>query len=277
MNQLVKSVSIDNMVNQRAAVADRISQALALLIEARDIAVSGHLGFPRFRLETNRNVLYTMLDEDKIADTNRQILSEIDADAWKYLMNESGLRSLMDSNARQKWDENLYKGDVPPLTIDNVHATFQTMHDHRGEMFERGVLEVFRRLSWCYKTNKPFAFGKRLIITNVLHYAYANAWGSANHRVTDELDDLLRVLHVLDGKPEPDHRNGGFHAVHVAVSDRETRGTPFDVLGYFTLKLHKNGNGHLTFTRPDLVEKMNLILHRHFPGALPYDAHTKAA
>ena len=35
------------------------------------------------------------------------------------------------------------------------------------------------------------------------------------------------------------------------------------------VKGFKNGNGHLTFARPDLVDQMNQIIGRHFPGALP--------
>ena len=35
------------------------------------------------------------------------------------------------------------------------------------------------------------------------------------------------------------------------------------------IRTFKNGNGHVTFTRPDLVERMNLIIAKHYPGALP--------
>ncbi len=73
-------------------------------------------------------------------------------------------------------------------------------------MFERGVLQCFRRLSWDYKTNQPFKFGKRVIVTGLMTGGYAGS------RATNELDDLMRVFHVLDGQPEADHRNG-MHAL----------------------------------------------------------------
>lgn len=38
---------------------------------------------------------------------------------------------------------------------------------------------------------------------------------------------------------------------------------------YLHLRWFKNGNGHITFKRPDLVEQMNLILAKHYPHALP--------
>ena len=38
---------------------------------------------------------------------------------------------------------------------------------------------------------------------------------------------------------------------------------------YLRIKLFKNGNGHVTFLRPDLVARLNRILAKHCPGALP--------
>ena len=38
---------------------------------------------------------------------------------------------------------------------------------------------------------------------------------------------------------------------------------------YFNLKWYKKGTGHLTFTRLDLVEQLNTILHGYFPQAIP--------
>ena len=37
---------------------------------------------------------------------------------------------------------------------------------------------------------------------------------------------------------------------------------------YFSIRLFKNQNGHVTFTRPDLVTRLNLIIAKHFPHAL---------
>jgi hypothetical protein len=73
----------------------------------------------------------------------------------------------------------------------------------------------------------------------------------------------MRVLSVLDGKPEPDHRQGAYSRLDAAKLD------VVDFDGYFTVKGFKNGNGHLTFLRGDLTDKMNQIIAKHYPGALP--------
>jgi hypothetical protein len=128
-------------------------------------------------------------------------------------------------------------------------------------MFERGVVAVFKGLSWDYKTNNPVMFGKRIILRNILDTR--GGFCHVEHTGTNKLDDIMRVFCLLDRKPEPDHRQGAYYrldAHKLAIAD-------FD--GYFTVKTFKNGNGHLTFLKPDLVDKMNQIIAKHYPGALP--------
>ncbi|CAK0539426.1 methyltransferase domain protein [Burkholderia pseudomallei] len=186
----------------------------------------------------------------------------IDIRGWDYLLSESGLRTFMDAEAREQWNRQISEGDVPEFTVANIEATFAQLYGARGDMFERGVIECFRRLSWNYRTNQPFKFGKRIIVRCLL------SSGSPNHRVTNELDDLIRVFCVLDSKPEPDHRHGAYVLVSEVRQARQTEAEH----DYFHLRWYKNGNGHLTFKRPDLVEKMNQILAKHYPNALASEA-----
>ena len=135
-------------------------------------------------------------------------------------------------------------------------------------MFERGVIECFKRLSWCYKTNRPFAFGKRIVMT------YIRSYGHFSHDKLDHIADLQRVFCILDGKPEEDHRSGIYRRLSDAERGRlgtVTAGTHDDV--YMHFRWFKNGNAHITFKRMDLVDKMNAILAKHYPGALPHDRH----
>lgn len=275
---VVLSVSIQNLVQQRAAVAARIKQAIEILDEARDIASAAHIGFPRFMLQvTRRGSEYLMSfkererykplqpdDETTEQQVMSRVLREIDSTAWQHLLNESGLRSFMSADIRKKWDEQIYEGEIPELTMDNVEATFATLYATRSEMFEQGVLQVFKNLSWNYKTNEPFRFGDRIVMSWMLSY------GSVSHEKANRLDDLMRVLCKMDGKPEPDHRN----AMYVQMSDFCRASSAYPKKGeneYLSWKLFKNGNVHVKFLRPDLVDKLNEIVARHYPGALPYD------
>lgn len=260
--ELVPSISITNLANQRTAVVERVRQALDLLGEAQELAKAAHLGFPRLVLDESYGCRgrpsvtgdYARRDEAEAA-----MVRIVDIRGWDYLLTESGLRTFMDAKAREQWSNQIAEGDIPELTVSNIEATFGQLYGARGEMFERGVLECFRRLSWNYKTHTPFKFGTKIIARALLRD------GFLNQRVTNELDDLIRAFCVLDGKPEPDHRLGVYALVSQAKSARLTQAEH----EYFSLRWFKNGNGHLIFKRPDLVDKMNLILAKHYPNALP--------
>ena len=276
---LVPSVSIANLVRQRAAVIERITQATELLRDAAAIAQVAHLGMPLITISTDHGRGYgtnlanarlgtradgstwehAEAERDKVAS---MIRVGVDAAAWQYLMHESGLRSLMDASAREKWDKAIASGDVPELTDATIRSTFKMLHDSRGEMFERGVIACFKALAWCYKTNEPQKFGKRIVVTYL-----TNGYGN---RSCDSLEDLNRVLHVLDGKPEPDHRSGiraQLDAAGLFSWSARRYGTVETT--YMAIRTFKNWNGHVTFKRPDLVDKMNRIIAKHYPGALP--------
>ncbi|MBF3439895.1 DUF4942 domain-containing protein [Burkholderia pseudomallei] len=262
---LVKSMSVSNLANQRVATVERVRAALDLLGEAQQLAKAAHLGFPRLVLDESygcRGRPTVTGDYAKRDEAEAAIVRIIDIRGWDYLLSESGLRTFMDAKAREQWNRQISEGDVPEFTVANIEATFAQLYGARGDMFERGVIECFRRLSWNYRTNQPFKFGKCVIVRCLL------SSGSPNHRVTNELDDLIRVFCALDSKPEPDHRHGAY----VLVSEvRQVRQTEAEH-DYFHLRWFKNGNGHLTFKRLDLVEKMNQLLAKHYPNALASEA-----
>lgn len=200
-----------------------------------------------------------------------QIQKRVDACAWQHLMNESGMRTLMDATARKEWDDRIEKCETPPLTDENIRATFGDMYAARGDIFERGVISCFKSLSWDYKTNKPFKFGKRFVRQYLRNSITGggSGLGYPNIHACEQLDDLIRVLTVLDGKPEPDHRTGVYSLLHRA-EQRNERDVDTE---YLSIRSFRNGNGHITFKRRDLVEKMNRIIAKHYPGALPHDRH----
>jgi hypothetical protein len=188
-------------------------------------------------------------------------IAAVDASLWDHLLDASGLRTFMDHKAREEWAKQIDERRTPALTAENVRATFEALHARRGEFFERGVIGVFRSLSWDYRTNRPQAFGRRLVLRGV-----HGAFGFPDSRRCDLLDDLARAFHVLDGRPEPDHREGVYQRL-----SRRNRGDARAPLedAYLSIRTFKNGNAHVTMLREDLVDEMNRILARHYPDALP--------
>jgi hypothetical protein len=261
--EVVPSVSIENLLNMRTSALERYTRALALLQEAEDITAAAHLGRVRIEIRTSAREGCPVV----AAEAASVVTQELDKGAWGYLMGESGLRTFMDATARRKWDEQVYKGEVPELSRQNIEATFTTMHRLRGEMFERGVIACFRRLSWDYKTNQPFKFGKRIVL-GYLFSIYGHGTSRSmhlRHEATDQLDDLVRVFHVLDNQPEPDHRQGMRYQISDAVHARQSEYEST----YLQIRWYLKGSAHVTFKRADLVDQLNTILARHYPHALP--------
>jgi hypothetical protein len=267
--ELVKSVSIENLLNQRDAALSRYLQALALLAEADEIAAGANLGRPSISLEHNAGYNSRMgaFTGEYARENKQDVASElqaiIDAGAWKYLMDESGMRSFMSAKKRAEWDNQIHgkKKDIVPLTRENIASTFEHLYDNRVDMMEQGVIECFKALSWSYKTNQPVKFGKRIIMNYFLHDI-----GSPNYDRCNQVDDLVRLLARLDDKPEPDHRNATYSGVSVAMRKRD----PELTTDYLQIRWYASAKtAHITFNRPDLVDRLNAILAKHYPGALP--------
>ncbi|MEQ1679645.1 MAG: DUF4942 domain-containing protein [Nitrospira sp.] len=263
-HELIPSLSIANLLQQREAVLILFQEALEKLEQAHALATAARLGFPDFSMARGwRSNGLHMTGEC----ANRTTLLEtfqacVDAGGWTTLLHDSGMRSIMSASKRKDVDEQIGAEKVPELTREAIRATFATLHDSRVDMFEQGVLECFRRLSWDYKTNLPQKFGKRMVMT------YLTSYGSANLRQTDHLDDLFRVFHLCDGKPEADHRRGAYRLIAEAMQ-RTSEWPKLAENDYVSIRLFKNQNGHVTFKRPDLVTRLNRILAKHYPDALP--------
>lgn len=258
-HELIRSISIENLLSQRNGILERYQQIKALAKEIEQltsqIKVSSAPDFRWYHRGTHEDILNSYRPEcTKAEDGYRKA---IDACAWEYLMKESGNLALMDQKAREEWHKSLEK-DVPELTASNIKATFQSLHESREDLFNRGIINIFKGLSWDYKTNSPFKLTKKIILTYMTGY-------SSHH--ADQLSDLYRAFHVLDGKPVPEYRDG----ITNQLSNARHNGLqPIDT-DYLSIKLYRNGNGHVTFKRMDLVEQMNKIVARHFPFHIPQD------
>lgn len=200
----------------------------------------------------------------------RQVARCADLDIWHRLMNDTGMFTLMSATQRKKWDAELYSDACPEITEDNVLATFRHLNAAKGETFEQGVIDVFRALSWDYKTNNPCRLGKKIILEGVLDvYGGDRCYVSVRSHAQDRLNDLARPFWLLAGKNVPDFRvSEGARFRDFIAAGVSNVGKVF-TCDWFTIKAYRKGTAHITFTRPDFVDRVNEIVARHYPGALP--------
>ncbi|ECG8572707.1 DUF4942 domain-containing protein [Salmonella enterica subsp. diarizonae] len=195
----------------------------------------------------------------------KAITRNLDREIWRDLMKKSGMLSIMDAQARDQWYRNLEGDDIPAISEANILSTFEQLHQSKDEVFERGVINVFKGLSWDYKSNSPCKFGPKIIVNGLVKYdrwGYSLNWGWQR----DRLADLERMLMLLDGKPVPDNRADVTRRLGDHI--HENRGSNSYEDGMFKIKYFQKGTAHITFRRPELVDKLNDIIARHYPGML---------
>ncbi|PUX07943.1 DUF4942 domain-containing protein [Cronobacter malonaticus] len=195
----------------------------------------------------------------------KAITRNLDRSIWRDLMKKSGMLALMDAQARDEWYNSLEKDDIPAVSEKNILSTFEQLHHSKGEVFERGVINVFKGLSWDFKSNNPCKFGKKIIATGLVkhdRWGFGLNWGWQR----DRLADLERMLVLLDGKPVPDNRADVTRRLSDHIHENRHSSRYEDEM--FVIKYFQKGTAHIVFKRPELVDKLNDIIARHYPGAL---------
>ncbi|MGQ6230457.1 DUF4942 domain-containing protein [Serratia sp. IR-2025] len=263
--EVICSTSIERIVTGRNAALMQIETLIQQLggISALTRSIGGKNAVDWAMKQDFRCGCWLM---EKTETAIKVITRNIDRSIWLDLMKKSGMLSIMDAQARDQWYNSLEKDDIPAVSEENILSTFEQLHLNKGEVFERGVINTFKSLSWDYKTNCPCKFGKKIIVEGVVkhdQWGFGLNWGWQRDRLTD----LERMLMLLDGKPIPDNREDVTRRLGDHIHSK--RSSTYYEDDMFVIKYFQNGNAHITFKRPDLIERMNDIIARHFPSALP--------
>ncbi|QJU37897.1 DUF4942 domain-containing protein [Serratia marcescens] len=264
-SEVICSTSIERIVTGRNAALAQI-EALIHQLDAISTLTNSIGGGTAKDWGMRPGHRYDCWFTEKPETAIKAITRSIDRDIWRDLMLKSGMISLMDAQSRDEWYKNLDEGELPEISEENILATFEQLHHNKGEVFERGVINVFKGLSWDYKTNNPRSFGKKIIINNLVTY---NRWGfSLNWGWRrDQLTDLERMLFLLDGQPIPDNHGDICTRLMAHIRDNPAKDVYEDE--FFSIRYFQKGTAHLMFKRLDLVEKMNDIIAKHYLGMLP--------
>lgn len=230
-------------------------------------------------------------------DYMREKRRVIDLNVWAWIIERTDLEHLMDKEAKEKLkkqmahiiedqtepgqlltEDEAAKG-MPPVTVENIMATLEQFAMNAETIFQRGIANAFSKLDRRFRSHNGFKIGGRIILTRCF-----NEYGSWNwHR--DErstLIDIERTFAILDGKLADLHkqqgdneaeRKGGRRAIHfmktigaidMARKDHIGASQSYAETEYFRVRIYKNGNAHLYFTRDDLVVKVNKLLAAYY-------------
>lgn len=192
----------------------------------------------------------------------------VDADVWSHVVNSTDLQRLMDKRAKDELRQQLIK-DPAEFTEETALATLQSFAAEAGTIFRRGIAEVFSGLDRRFRSHTGFKIGSRVILTRAF-----DCWGHWNHHRhhRDSLQDIERTFHVLEGKTVPLEYAGVVGAIDAARrSEWGINGARYTEVetDYYRVRIFKNGNCHLWFKRPDLVEKVNALLAEYYGEVIP--------
>lgn len=264
--EIISSTSIERIVTGRNAALLQIEELIQQLADISTLTSSiGGKTARDWAMRQDFRCGCWLMENVKTAMST--ITCNLDRSIWRDLMQKSGMISLMDALARDQWDKNLEGDDIPEISEANILSTFEQLNQSKAEVFERGIINVFKGLSWDYKTNSPCFFGKKIIMNNLVTH---NRWGyslTSGYR-RDQLTDLERMLFLLDGKAIPDNRAD--ISINLMNHIRDNLGKDVYKDAYFSIRYFQKGTAHVTFKRPELVKKMNDIIARHYPGMLAY-------
>lgn len=263
--ELIKSISTQALVWEHDRVCDFLDKSFA---EYQDVKKACNFcEFDYVAIGTGRysNSSWVQTTNQKHGIYLVDAKLRLRAQMWRKLIDESGMKTFMGAKAISEWNEMVIEPhkfkDLPEITMDNIQATFEALHKDKGAMFNRAVVDVFKALSWDYKSNIPHKFGKKVILGYI--YAYGK------HASKDKINDLERAFFVLDGRNVPDWRDAAGTQIHEnACQFGGTKPAQFK-FDYFTAKTFKNGNVHIVFTQPGLVDQLNKIIAVAYPGCLP--------
>ncbi|HCJ9082696.1 TPA: DUF4942 domain-containing protein, partial [Escherichia coli] len=261
---VICSTSIRHVVTVRNAALQQTETLIRQLTEISVLTKSiGGKSAPDWAMKQDFRCGCWLMEKPETA--MKAITRNLDREIWRDLMQRSGMLSLMDAQARDTWYRSLEYDNFPEISEANILSTFEQLHQNKDEVFERGVINVFRGLSWNYKTNCPCKFGSKIIVNNLVRW---DRWGF--HLITgqqaDRLADLERMLHLFSGKPIPDNREN----ITIRLDDhiQSVQGKESYEDEMFSIRYFKKGSAHITFRKPELVDRLNDIIAKRYPGQL---------
>lgn len=269
---IIPSVSVERIIAQRNAGISALMEGIEKLREAKKLfaAAAGKDWFTGLDdVVTSGMRCYS---PEEIERNRRQAARNIDTSVWTRLMKETGMLTLMSNKQQDAWTTQLYSEDCPEISMSNVLSTFGHLNASKRETFEMGIIDVFRSLSWDYNTNIPCRLGKRMIIDAVLSVSKsqhgANQYASVTTKAQSKIDDLARAFYLLENRNIPDSRvSEGIQYRDYIYANQYTLNGIFSC-EWFSIRTYWKGSAHVTFTRPDLVEKINDIVAQRFPNVL---------
>ena len=238
--------SAESMVNSYHKGIETLTEAYALMKKAKGLL--GHA--IQYPVTMSRGYYRDNLSKSDLAE----VIKENQKGAWDRIIEKMQLRHLLSNKRYRQIKDQIDKGDVPELTVDNIHSLVQDVSANMGNYLKECIAETFEWLipfhRSDFKTNKTHKVGPKVIKDCVV-----DEYGISHYR-EQNLISLDNVFHLLDGKGPIKHP-GNLVAV-IMETMRDTRENECET-PYFRVRWFKKGTMHIWFKREDLLNELNRI------------------
>lgn len=185
-------------------------------------------------------------------------IKQVDRQFWRTAFEQTGFMQLLDAQSRNQFEES-NRRNPPVFNMDNVRSTFLDLMMNAEQMFSDGIVNVFRRLSGNYMSNDVFKVGEKIVMSGMIEARWSSGKSLRFGRGEDEINDIDRVFKTLDGKRhQPRELSCEMNKAFAENADYSGE--------YFSAKAFKNGNLHLKIKRADLLERVNMMIAKHYGG-----------
>lgn len=264
MNALMPHASI----YQRAAHRDRAIELYGTAFDAlREAGLAASAAAP-----SGTHDLPALRFSERWPETDRDAFmakarEAVDRGVWSDVIHACGFSRLMDKTEHERFRAALYESP-PEATVENLEATLTRLMEDREAIFKRGIATAFSKLDRRFRSHDGFKIGSRIVLSRM--FQLSGFWN--HHSKHDEtLIDIERAFYLLDHKPQPDRLGGIYGTV---MSARQEAGPSWSAQAftaedeYFRIRVFKNGNAHLSFKKPELVHRVNMLLADYYGAAL---------
>lgn len=193
-------------------------------------------------------------------DSIKEAIQGIDKSFWFGAFEKTGFMQLLDTASRKKFDDDVHR-NPPEFNMENIQSTFLDLSMKADQMFSDGIINVFRRLSGNYESHDAFKVDKKIILSYAIQAAWSSGYCLRYGVGDDRVNDIDRVVKSLDGKKHNPRE------LSCAMTEKFKLKQVYED-DYYRAKAFKNGNLHIEFKRPDIVDKINLMIAKHYGETL---------
>jgi hypothetical protein len=132
--ELIRKGSVEEIVAHRDRALELARQGFELLIRANEAYVKATCDNYSMFSGFGHSDWYSLGHDNRVNGLMEKLTKTVDDSAWRYLLDASGLRNLMDAETVKKFNEQVKK-EPPAMTLENVKAAFHSLWETRDSTF----------------------------------------------------------------------------------------------------------------------------------------------